>query len=105
MSLQIAFIGYGEVGQLFSRSLAAKPDVRVSIYDILFDDAQRGPELRQRAQDSNVHAAARIGEACAGADIIISAVTADAAVTAAEQAALSLEPGQIYIDLNSISPA
>ena len=43
MSLEIAFIGYGEVGQLFSRQLAAKPGVRVSVYDILFDDPSRGP--------------------------------------------------------------
>ena len=41
MSLQIAFIGYGEVGQLFSRQLLAKPDVRIAAYDILFDDPPR----------------------------------------------------------------
>ena len=45
MSLQIAFIGYGEVGQLFSRELLAKPGVRIAAYDILFDDPERGPGL------------------------------------------------------------
>ena len=42
MSLAIAFIGYGEVGQLFSRQLASRPGVRVSVYDILFDDPRKG---------------------------------------------------------------
>jgi 3-hydroxyisobutyrate dehydrogenase-like beta-hydroxyacid dehydrogenase len=105
MSLEIAFIGYGEVGQLFSRQLATKPGVRVRVYDILFDDPGKGADLRQRAEDAGVHAAASTADACEGASIVISAVTADSAVTAAEQAAAYLKPHQTYIDLNSVSPA
>ena len=75
MSLEIAFIGYGEVGQLFSRQLAVKPGVRVAAYDILFDDPKRGPALRQRASESGVHAADSTADACRTADIVISAVT------------------------------
>ncbi|MBM1169444.1 NAD(P)-binding domain-containing protein [Microvirga arabica] len=105
MSLQIAFIGYGEVGQLFARQLATKADVRVSVYDILFDDPIRGRELKQRASDDKVHAADSVADACATADIVISAVTADSAIMAARQAAPHLRPRQTYIDLNSVSPA
>ena len=105
MSLEIAFIGYGEVGQLFSRQLAAKPGVRVTVYDILFDEPSRGPGLKQRASDDKVHAAGSISDACAMAEIVISAVTADSAVTAARQAAPHLNYQQTYIDLNSVSPA
>jgi 3-hydroxyisobutyrate dehydrogenase-like beta-hydroxyacid dehydrogenase len=105
MSLEIAFIGYGEVGQLFSRQLAAKPGVRVSVYDILFDDPSRGSALRQRASDDGVHAAGSTAELCEAAEIVISAVTADSAVAAARQAAPHLKPHQTYIDLNSVSPA
>ncbi|RDI59550.1 NAD(P)-dependent oxidoreductase [Microvirga subterranea] len=105
MSLQIAFIGYGEVGQLFSRQLLAKPGVRIAAYDILFDNPDKGPELKRRASGNGVEAAHSAAEACRGADIVISAVTADSAVTAAEQAAPHLGPSQTYIDLNSISPA
>jgi 3-hydroxyisobutyrate dehydrogenase-like beta-hydroxyacid dehydrogenase len=105
MSLEIAFIGYGEVGQLFSRQLAAKPGVRVRVYDILFENPEKGPELRQRASDTGVHAADSTADACRGADIVISAVTADSAVAAAEQAAPHLTASQIYVDLNSVSPA
>ncbi|HZH53575.1 MAG TPA: DUF1932 domain-containing protein [Microvirga sp.] len=105
MSLGIAFIGYGEVGQLFARQLAAKSGVQVAVYDILFQHPEKGLGLRRRASDSGVRAADSTADACQGADIVISAVTADAAVTVAEQAAPHLIPSQIYIDLNSVSPA
>ncbi|MBJ6123842.1 NAD(P)-dependent oxidoreductase [Microvirga splendida] len=105
MTLEIAFIGYGEVGQLFARQLAAKPGVRVTVYDIVFDDPNRGPALRQRALEDKVYAAASTAEACKAAETVISAVTADSAVTAARQAAPHLQPQQTYIDLNSVSPA
>jgi 3-hydroxyisobutyrate dehydrogenase-like beta-hydroxyacid dehydrogenase len=105
MSLQIAFIGYGEVGQLFSRQLLANAGVRIAAYDILFEDSQKGPELKRRASENGVEAAGSTAEACRGADIVISAVTADSALRAAEQAAAHLSPYQTYIDLNSISPA
>jgi 3-hydroxyisobutyrate dehydrogenase-like beta-hydroxyacid dehydrogenase len=105
MSLQIAFIGYGEVGQLFSRQLLAKPGIRIVAYDLLFEDPEQGPTLRQRASENGVQAAGSTAEACRDADIVVSAVTADSAVKAAEQAAPHLGPSQTYIDLNSISPA
>jgi 3-hydroxyisobutyrate dehydrogenase-like beta-hydroxyacid dehydrogenase len=105
MSLEITFIGYGEVGQLFSRQLATKPGVRITVYDILFDDPRKGSELRQRASETGVQAADSVADACRGADIVISAVTADSAVTAAAQAAPHLKSSQIYVDLNSVSPA
>jgi 3-hydroxyisobutyrate dehydrogenase-like beta-hydroxyacid dehydrogenase len=105
MNLEIAFIGYGEVGQLFSRQLAAKPGVRVSVYDVLFDDPSRGPALRQRAADDGVQAAGSTARACEAAEVVISAVTADSAIAAARQATPHLRPRQTYIDLNSVSPA
>jgi 3-hydroxyisobutyrate dehydrogenase-like beta-hydroxyacid dehydrogenase len=105
MSHEIAFIGYGEVGQLFSRQLAAKPDVRVTVYDILFDHPGKGADLRQWALEAGVHAANSAADACEGASIVISAVTADSAVRAAQQASPYLKPHQTYIDLNSVSPA
>jgi 3-hydroxyisobutyrate dehydrogenase-like beta-hydroxyacid dehydrogenase len=105
MSLAIAFIGYGEVGQLFSRQLAARPEVRVSVFDVLFEDPGRGQDLLNQASGTTVLVAASTAEVCQGADIVISAVTADSAAAAAGQAAPHLTPAQFYIDLNSVSPA
>jgi 3-hydroxyisobutyrate dehydrogenase-like beta-hydroxyacid dehydrogenase len=105
MSPKIAFIGYGEVGQLFSRQLATKPGVQVSAYDILFELPKKGPHLRQHAAENGIRTGENAADACYGAEIVISAVTADAAITAAEQVAPHLQPSQTYIDLNSVSPA
>ena len=77
----------------------------MAAHDILFADPEKGPQLRQHARESGVHAASDLAELCREADIVISAVTADAAVAVAGQAAPHLTSSQTYIDLNSISPA
>jgi len=98
MSQRIAFIGYGEVGQLFAREFAAKA-AAVAVYDVKPDAAFAATAARD-----NVRLAATPAEAVEAADIVISAVTADQAVAAARSAAPALRPGPIYVDLNSVSP-
>ncbi|MEJ1156809.1 DUF1932 domain-containing protein [Prosthecomicrobium sp. N25] len=104
MTLSIAIIGFGEVGQLFGRQFRER-GARVAVHDRLFDDPGRGPALADRAGTLGLRAAASHGEAVRGAGLVISAVTADQAVAAAQQCAPYLEQGQVYIDLNSVSPA
>jgi hypothetical protein len=41
MSLGLAFLGFGEVGQLFTQQLAGCPGVTIAVYDILFEDRVR----------------------------------------------------------------
>ena len=104
MSLNIAFIGFGEVGQLFARQLKQRSGVGISVYDLKFDDFELGPPLMGLAETIGALPASSSGDACRGADIVISAVTADQAEAAAIAAAPHLRPGQIYVDLNSVSP-
>ena len=105
MSLGIAFIGYGEVGQLFARQLAAKPGVSMAATTSCSRIPSKGRELSQHAPRCRRPAAAGLRRSCRGSRIVISAVTADAAVAVAREAGASLTVSQIYIDLNSISPA
>ncbi|MGA7327095.1 MAG: DUF1932 domain-containing protein [Rhodomicrobium sp.] len=100
----IAFIGFGEVGQRFARDFTNNERVRLRAYDILFDDAERGPPLAARAEALGVRAAASLADAASKADIIISAVTADASETVANEAAGYSREGQIFFDINSASP-
>jgi 3-hydroxyisobutyrate dehydrogenase-like beta-hydroxyacid dehydrogenase len=104
VSLTIAFVGFGEVGQLFARQLMQRGDVEVAVYDILFEDAALGQDLKRLASEIGARPAASTGEACRGSRFVISAVTADAALAAARQAAPALAASQVYIDLNSVSP-
>ena len=98
--MRLAFIGYGEVGQTFTRQLLARGDVEVAAYDILFDP---GP-LAERAGQAGVAVARNPAEAARGADVVISAVTADAVLDVAREAQTYLEPRQFFFDINSASP-
>jgi 3-hydroxyisobutyrate dehydrogenase-like beta-hydroxyacid dehydrogenase len=105
MGMAIAFIGFGEVGQLFTRQLATKPNVEIVVYDILFEDPARGPDLKRLAAENGARAAESTAGACRNSALVISAVTAASAVAVARQAGPHLSPQQIYVDLNSISPS
>jgi 3-hydroxyisobutyrate dehydrogenase-like beta-hydroxyacid dehydrogenase len=102
--LSVAFIGFGEVGRTFSRDLLARGDVSAAAYDILFDDPSRAGPLHEAARDLGVKPAPSAVAAAAGADVVISAVTASDVMAVAEQAAGYLRAGQIFVDVNSASP-
>jgi len=95
--MMLALIGYGEVGQLFARQFV-QAGASVAVYDVKPAD----PGL---AAKDRVRLAASPQGAVEGAQIVISAVTADQAIAAARETAPHLRPGQIYVDLNSVSPS
>jgi 3-hydroxyisobutyrate dehydrogenase-like beta-hydroxyacid dehydrogenase len=100
----IGFIGFGEVGQTFSRGLLANPAVRIGAWDILLASSA-GDRLHEVARALGVSLAGSAGAAIADADLVISAVTADRAEEAAGEAARFLRPGQMFLDVNSASPS
>lgn len=103
-AIRLAFIGYGEVGQLFARQLLARPGVAISAFDLkLRDPAQAAPLEAVAAQDG-VTLAGNAAEAAHRAEIVISAVTASSARDVALEAAGYLTEGQVLFDLNSASP-
>jgi 3-hydroxyisobutyrate dehydrogenase-like beta-hydroxyacid dehydrogenase len=98
--VRLAFIGYGEVGQTFARDFLQQGDVDISAYDILFD---AGP-LTERARQAGITAARNVTEAARDADVVISAVTADAVLDVAREAQTYLKARQFFFDINSASP-
>jgi len=101
---RIAIIGFGEAGSLLGEDLVRSGRDVVS-YDLLLDEAQGRQELLERAERAGVRARDSTPAAVRDADLVISAVTASAAVEVATLAATALHPGQIYLDINSVSPA
>ncbi|HVW56175.1 MAG TPA: DUF1932 domain-containing protein [Rhizobiaceae bacterium] len=98
--MRIAFIGYGEAARAFTDSLARKPGVDViAAHDIRQDDS-----MASAATSRGLRFEPEIGQAISGADWIISAVTADRSLEAARSAADHLRQGQLFIDINSVSP-
>lgn len=102
--ITLAFIGFGEVGQLFARQLLANEQVSIAIYDLKLDRAETAPAMLEKAREIGVRVAKSAADAASGASIILSAVTASAAEDVAREAADYLRPGQVLFDLNSASP-
>jgi 3-hydroxyisobutyrate dehydrogenase-like beta-hydroxyacid dehydrogenase len=102
-TLAITFIGFGEVGQTFARGLLARGGVALRAHDIRTDPMlANGPASRAAALGVPFGASAR--EMCAGADIVISAVTASETIAVADAASEFLQPGQFFLDVNSAAP-
>ena len=100
---RIALVGFGEVGGIFGHDFAAA-GLNITVFDILFGDNTSRAAMLAKAQSAQVRSSDTPEEAVRGADLVISAVTASSAVDAARGAAPFLCAGQIYLDLNSVSP-
>ena len=100
---EIALIGFGEVGGIFGHDFAAAGFV-VSTFDILLNAEPSRSAMLAKAKSANVRPCDTLEDAVHGADIVISAVTASSAVDVARNTATYLRSGQIYLDLNSVSP-
>jgi len=101
---RIAFIGFGEAAQSIAAGLLSETGTSlkgIAAWDLRFPEER----LLARAREIGVAPSPRCGEALAGAELVISAVVASAAEAAARSAAPALRVGQIYLDINSISPA
>jgi 3-hydroxyisobutyrate dehydrogenase-like beta-hydroxyacid dehydrogenase len=100
---RIGLVGYGEVGKIFCAGL--KPQAaRVAAWDLKFAHAELADTERGHAREHGVHACASLRELCEASDLVISAVTASNTLAVAQEAAPSLRPGTVFLDLNSASP-
>jgi len=104
MSERIAFIGFGEAGQTISRGLvteAAKPAIRA--YDILFG-TPAGARLEAAARELGVTLARDHVDAVREADLVMLTVTASSSIEATKSCLPGLRRGQLFLDMNSVSP-
>jgi len=92
---EVALIGFGEAGETFGRAGAWGRHARG--WDLL-------AERRALMAACGVEAAANSAEALAGASIVLSLVTADAALSAARECAPLLAGGALWCDMNSVAP-
>jgi 3-hydroxyisobutyrate dehydrogenase-like beta-hydroxyacid dehydrogenase len=100
---RLCFIGFGEAGQAFASGLREAGVTRMAAWDILFPEPA-GERLRRAADTIGVRVAASNADAVAGADIVISAVTAASSYAAAQQSRPNLSASQYFLDINSVSP-
>jgi len=95
MDQTIALIGFGEAGSTFAR--AGQWGSMARTFDIRADRADAAAELGVAFADT---AAAALD----GATLVLSLVTADAALAVARDYAQFLAPGALWGDMNSVAP-
>src|SRR6476660_2944912 len=100
---EITLIGFGEVGGIFGSEFAAN-GLGVSTFDVLLNAECSRSLMMAKAKQANVRVHDALENAVRSSDLVISAVTASSATVAAANAAPFLRAGQIYLDLNSVSP-
>lgn len=98
---EIALIGFGEAGNTFA--LAADWAGAAQVYDRATDVGADSP-MFALYEDAGVSGRTSNADALQNAQTILSLVTADQAVEAAQTSAQSLLPGALYFDLNSVAP-
>ena len=99
----IAFVGFGEAGQILAADLVRAGLGQISAFDPRFlDSTDPGPA--RRARELRVRVGRSIADAVKRAEIIISAVTSGATVRVAEETARAIKAGGYFLDLNSASP-
>ena len=98
----VGLVGYGEVGRILAEDLRAQ-GVAVSAFDLKLATDDAGP-LRDHAAAHGVTLADSPAALVAGADLIVSAVTASQTVAVAQACAGAVRPGAFFLDFNSASP-
>jgi 3-hydroxyisobutyrate dehydrogenase-like beta-hydroxyacid dehydrogenase len=93
--IRAGLIGFGEVGGILGRALAARGVASVLAYDL--KKGKRGGD--------GVAIAPTALDAVRDADLVISAVTASQTRAAVESILAGLRPGAFVVDVNSASPA
>jgi 3-hydroxyisobutyrate dehydrogenase-like beta-hydroxyacid dehydrogenase len=101
--MDVALIGYGEVGRILAEDLRAAGH-RITAYDLRLHETEGGDAMRTHARPLEVALAASHGEAVERAELVVCAVTASETVAAATACAGALRAGGFFLDLNSASP-
>ncbi|HJS36936.1 MAG TPA: DUF1932 domain-containing protein [Burkholderiales bacterium] len=103
MSERICFIGFGEAGQTISRGLVAQAKPALRAYDILFGQPAGAP-LEAAARSLGVVLARDHVDAVREAGIVMLTVTASSSLEATKSCLPGLRKGQLFLDMNSVSP-
>jgi len=90
-----ALIGYGEAGSTFAAG--ARWREGVTVWD-------RIPERREAAAASGLYTSPSPADVLARAPLVLSLVTADQSLRAAQDYAPLLAPGALWCDMNSVAP-
>jgi 3-hydroxyisobutyrate dehydrogenase-like beta-hydroxyacid dehydrogenase len=100
---QLGMVGYGEVGKIISSGLKSHM-LSVHAWDLKFADEKAKTSELDHAKNAGIDAANSMQATCQASNFIVSAVTASQTLAVAQEAALHIRAGSVFLDLNSASP-
>jgi len=102
--VKLGFIGFGEAAFNISMGLKSEGLGGIIAYDKYWNSEPRSELICKRAGEAAVELLPSLQALVEKSDIVISAVSADMAVSLAREAKPFLREGKIYVDLNATSP-
>lgn len=102
--VKIGFIGFGEAAFNISNGLKGEGLAGIIAYDKYWKTESRSELICKRAVEAEVELLPNLQSLVEKSDIIISAVSADMAVSLAHSAKPFLKQGKLYVDINATSP-
>jgi 3-hydroxyisobutyrate dehydrogenase-like beta-hydroxyacid dehydrogenase len=104
-ALRVGFIGFGEAARVFAAGLRPGGPELLAFCRGPRHAPPYAPEFRQAAAALGVELVDTVAELARRADVLFSAVAPGAAETVGVEAAAALRPGQVFADVNAVSPA
>ena len=102
--LKLGFIGFGEAAFNIAKGLGDEGLKGIITYDKFWNVAPQSELICKRAEEAKVELAPSLQAMIDKSEIILSAVSADMAVSLAQAAKPFLKEDQIYVDINATSP-
>ena len=103
-NMRVGFVGFGEVGRIFTAALKAAGVPWVGTWDLKFDEPALRDAMVAPATANNVVVCDGLAALCAEATLVVSAVTASNTLAVAQAVSAHIQPGAFFLDLNSASP-
>jgi 3-hydroxyisobutyrate dehydrogenase-like beta-hydroxyacid dehydrogenase len=102
--VKLGFIGFGEAAFNIAKGLKGEGMDEIIAYDKFWKDAPGSELICQRATEAQVRLVPTHQELVEKSEMVVSAVSADMAVSLAKTSRPFLKPGQMYVDINATSP-
>ncbi|MEJ2056711.1 MAG: NAD(P)-binding domain-containing protein [Desulfofustis sp.] len=102
--MKLGFIGFGGAAYGLATGLAENGLIELSFFDSQQDSTRTGPLIRQRAAETGIQQRKSLADLAKNTDVIVSCTTGSAALAVARQVSRYLQPGQLYVDVNTASP-
>jgi 3-hydroxyisobutyrate dehydrogenase-like beta-hydroxyacid dehydrogenase len=104
LMVKLGFIGFGEAAFNIAKGLKGEGLKGIMAHDKFWKDAPGSELIGRRAAEAHVTLLPTLQELVESSEMVVSAVSADLAVSLAEASRPFLKAGKIYVDINATSP-